>query len=1156
MQRSTADQHQQRLQISQAIRYLYNRWQHHTLTTLVLSLLFFQVQAEDLPQDITLSFKEATLDKVFREIRKQTGYSFAYSTTDIKNANKVTIEVSNSSLNNVLSLCFRDQPLTYTIIEKTIIVKQRKESVVTVPVVHNIAGDPKKITMRGRVMNEKGDPLAGATIMVRRSDMNTTTDEGGWFTLSEIEDDAVLIVSSVGHVTQQVKIKALNMEIRLPIAVKEEEEVVVAYNKISSRSNTGAVTVVKGEQVQNQPYRSVDKSLQGWVPGLLVTQGSGQPGGGLANFVLRGIATGGYAGNGSTARNPLIVVDGVPVFQDPAQIGFSGAVTDNNPMSQLNPSDVETITVLKDAAAIALYGSKASNGVILITTKKGKIGKTIFNFRHQTDISRRLNGNQNMLSQQEYLDLVYETYKNTDPVMWTEAAIQADLKTKFPTKADDSFYPASDWLNELYRSNAATITNELSVSGGNDRQNFYLNLEYTKQNGIEKSTGFDRKSVRFNYENRPTTWLKVGLNSTLAYTVQNYGTSFSEQAASRISPLNPVRDENGEYIYNYLWGAGTAYVLNTSYTFFSNPSAAHKLNINRNTSYRGLSKLYGELKFLKYFSFIPSLGVDFMLTEAKSKIHSKFSIDGSSSPGIGVLTRADIRNANLISTNIIRYDRIISQEHNINMLAGHEAQILTKNYTSVQHQNLSGNPITEELTGTLSGAGGLSTKQTLLSYFGQVNYGYRDKYFVSASIRTDGSSLFGENKRFGSHWSAGAAWVVTGEPFLKQTSNWLNYFKIRSSIGSAGNSAAIINTLRYHQLVLTPYLNGIAVYPEPNTPANPGIQWEKTFSWDAGIDLRLLKDRLAITADIYNRKTSELLGTIRLPLATGYYDLKTNVGDLENKGIELSVSADVIKTKYFQWNININWSKNKNRLIKSSYPLETATGDNGVGPNSIIVNGEGENYNSFYLVQWAGVDPATGQPLWVDSTGKLSSDYAAAKPSFVGKPQPDGFGAISQTFTWKGIELSMMLHYQYGFKVYQDPYSNPNLNDGLDPFINQSKAALNRWQKPGDIAANPRRLLFGNIGGISDGGTNNSTRYLLDGDFIRLSNLTLAYKLPKILLNRLHLDNCRIYVQGNNLGLWTKYSGRQDPENVNALGTASAIYPLQRSYSVGLNLIF
>lgn len=1136
MQRSTADQHQQRLQISPAIRYLYNRWPHFALTTLALLLLFsFQVRAEKLPQDITLSFKDATLKKVLIEIYKQTGYAYACAETDFQKANKVTIDVSNSSLDKVLSLCFHNQPLTYTIIEKVIVVKVRQEKPLAVPVVNNMAGDPKKITMRGRVMNEKGDPLAGATIMVRRSEMNTTTDEGGWFTLSEIEDDAVLIVSSVGHVTQQVRIKALNMEIRLPIAVKEEEEVVVAYNKISARSNTGAVTVVKGEQIATLPNRSVDKSLQGLVPGLLVTSGTGQPGGGVSNFVLRGIATG--SGNGlldgfSTIRNPLIVVDGVPVSQDPQQLKTSIGITNipiSNPMAQLNPSDIDNISVLKDAAAIALYGSKASNGVILITTKKGKAGKTAINYRSQIDIANRINSNFELLNQNEYLALLYETYRNTNPTAWTDEAILADLKKKFPTRADGSFYPFTNLADLLYTNKATTISNELTLSGGNERSTFYINLEWTKQNGIYRKTGYDRKSIRFNFDNKIKSWLKIGMNTTLSYNIQDYAASSAAQYGSIFfaNPLNPVYLENGEYYLNY-----------KTPQYSINPVAAVEYNSSKNTSYRGLSKLYGELDFSRSLKLTSNVGIDFQLTEAKEKQDPRF-VDGQTrTTGVGRINEGNFRYANLITTNILSFTETFANDHRLNLLAGQEAQILTQRNITASGSYLYFFTYDQiDQTATRS-SDGTTSKQTLVSYFGQANYDYRKKYFLSASIRTDGSSTFGKKQKFGTYWSTGIGWILSGEPFMQTTKSWLDYFKIRASIGSAGNSGNVGRYTKFDRLNLpVNYLNTSTIAVIPSSPANPLIKPEQTFTWDAGVEVKLWNERISITADVYRRKTSDLIFQINIPYLSGYRNVMTNIGDMVNKGTEISISLDLVKLKDFKWNLNANWSTNQNKLVKANLPLNTVSG-------SQLANAEGKSFNSFYMPIWAGVDPLTGASQWIDSTGKPNTKYSAAQPQFVGKPQPDGFGALTNTFNFKSIGVSFQLYYQYGFQIYN---TGTLVNDGSLPYDNQERQALNRWQKPGDIAINPKRVLnnsaFSRI----------STRNLMDGDHIRLQNISISYNLPHTLAQRLHLNNLRIYAQANNLALWSAKKQANDISNVNVQGQLSVQYPSAKTFSIGLN---
>lgn len=572
------------------------------LTILLLLSSFLQAGAQSF-NDITIKKDNASLETVFLEIEKQSEFRFFFNETLMKQALPVTIDVKKVSLNKALDACFEMQPkLTYAIVEKTIIVKRRETRQTEV----SMGGKDftRLAELRGMVTSE-GDPVPGATVTVRGTDKATTTNNAGEFLLNDVDDKAVLVVSSVSHHEQEVRLNGkglINIILNEKVGVLDEQ-IVVAYNKSTTKSNVGAVTVVKGDEVRDLPYRSLDKSLQGLVPGLMVTSGTGQPGGGPSNFVLRGIATGSDGSFGSTARNPLIVIDGLPVTQDPVQWKYAlaePAVT--NPMAQLNPSDIETITVLKDAAAIALYGSKASNGVILITTKKGKAGKTTFSFRHQTDISTRLKGKTELLNKEEYLELVGETLANADPYYNDFSKVIDTLKTLFPVRSDGSFYPATNWEDLLYNDHATTFVNEISMSGGSEKSNFYLNMEYTKQNGIVRKTGYDRKSVRFNFENRPTDWIKLGLNSTLSYNTQNYaslkGSIYPIGLATWNSPLNPNRLENGDYFLNFSYPEAVG-----------NPVAENEYNLKRNTSFRGLGNFYGELRFLKTSALLPILGL-------------------------------------------------------------------------------------------------------------------------------------------------------------------------------------------------------------------------------------------------------------------------------------------------------------------------------------------------------------------------------------------------------------------------------------------------------------------------------------------------------------------------------------------------------------------
>ncbi|OQP44583.1 hypothetical protein A4H97_09450 [Niastella yeongjuensis] len=1115
------------------------------------------MQAEDDWGGITIRHENAPIQKVFQSIEKQSGYRFFYNETLLQGAVKVSLNLQNVSLQEALDACFRNQPLSYAIVDKTIIVKRRPEQQPVAPVPTAVSftlpNKGKLIAVRGKVTSNN-IPVAGASIMIKGTDNGASTDKDGIFTLSEVDEDAVLVVSSVSHQAREVRLNGQGF-ITIDLAQQSDnldEAVVVAYNTTTVKRNTAAVTVVKGEQIQNLPNRSFDKSLQGLVPGLLVTGGTGQPGAPPSNFVLRGIATGAQPTNGESFRNPLIIIDGIPVTQDPPANTSASVLRITNPLAQLNPSDIESISVLKDASAVALYGSKASNGVLLVTTKKGKTGKTVFNFRHQTDVSSAIEGKIKMLSQEEYLALLFEAYRNNNPTLYSkDAAILTDLRKKFPiivnSPGDTSFYEPSNWVDEYFKKAAVTVSNEISMSGGNERSNFYINLEYTKQDGVTPKTGYDRKSVRFNYEHRPTSWLKLGINTGLSYNIQQYASEGTNNFLKviAISPLNPIRDMSGNLFYKFNWGLG-----GTGGSASPTPIAQTDLNINNSTAFRGINKLYGEARF-KNFAFSSTLGVDFMLNEVKQKAHPLVSIGTT----MGSLTEQPFRSANVISTNILRFNKSWNRIHDLNILVGQEAQIASSKYLTITRTNLSSNPNSDQLlTGTVSAAGGNTSKQTLLSYFSQLNYGLFERYYISGSLRSDGASNFGKNNRFGSYWSIGGGWIISDEPLLRRTNKWLNLLKVRGSMGPAGNSAAVTDMLRFDALQLRNYLNGVAVYPAAGNPGNPSIKWEQTFVWDAGLELRILKDRINITADIYTRKTKNLIAyDINAPLATGTQFFTGNVGDIKNKGIELSMASKIIAKGDFRWNINLNWSKNQNRLTKSFYPRTTITGTN-------LVNEVGSEYNSFYLRRWAGVNPDNGRPMWVDSTGKFSENYMAAKPEIVGKAQPDGFGAVTNSFGYKGIELSAAIYYQYGSKIY---YNSNLQNDGSannnDPYLNQTKSALDRWQKPGDIAANPRRLLNGqaitSTGTVLDEGTNASTRYLYDGDFIRLANVALAYSFQRGLIERLHLSSARIFIQGHNLATWTKYSG-QDPENIGSSGFGSIIYPQQRSYTVGLNVSF
>ncbi|WP_256005858.1 SusC/RagA family TonB-linked outer membrane protein [Pedobacter deserti] len=1103
--------------------------------TAILLFAFCMQLSATVRSQITLSEKDAPLTQILEKIQEQSGYNLFYKDKLI-NDNKLNIKLNNVSLEQALNEVFRQQNLTFELVKNTIVVKRREENFLD----RLVEALKPPIDVKGTVYDEKGVPIPGVTIKVKGTNKYTTTDDSGVFYLPGTDDRASIQISYVGYKTQELPASANFSNIRLEMGTSELDEVVVAYGRTTQQALTGSVTVVRGEQIQNLPNRSFDKSLQGLVPGLQITNGTGQPGGNTANLVLRGIATGADLSQGSIAGSPLFVIDGTPVTNQTFQANPARVTQITNPLAQINPSDIESISVLKDASAIALYGARAGNGVILVTTKKGKAGKTIFNFRSQLDFASRMDGKTEVLNQQDYLSLLYQTYKNTNAANWTDEKILADLKAKFPVRSDGTFYPAPDWDDAVYERAAYTTSNEISMSGGSHRNTYYVNLEYSSQNGAVKNTGYDRQSLRINLENRPADFFKLGLNSTFSYNSQDFSNAFSGTdgfALSKIiSPLNPVRSENGQYILVYPFGLTSQAV---------NPAAQSEYNINNNTAYRGLASINGELTLFKSLTLKSLLGVDFMLAESKFK-NSPVFLAASPSTLPPSIRERDVKRSSIINSNTLTYNKVLSDIHAVTLLVGGESQMTNQKDLGAEVIGTKG---TLDFYDQLSSPGytqnayaGYATRQTQLSWFAQANYGFDSKYYFTGSIRGDGSSRFGDDQRWGTFWSAGLGWILSNETFLKDRDRWLSYLKIRGSIGAAGNASAIDAYTRFDRIGIA-YFDGSQALLPSSTPGNPDIQWEATTTWDIGLESRFLHNRISLTMDYYQRNTRDLIFPMNLSSFAGYPSVPGNIGNIRNEGLEIQMNTSILKGKSLSWDLGGNWSRNENILIKANVPIaQILTGN--------IGREEGRNFNAFYIPVWAGVDQQTGRPQWLKADGTITNTYAQGARQFVGKPQPDGFGSIINTLRYRDLQLSVSLYYQYGSKIFDNASRTIYLNDGRSPYVNQSVQAMNYWQKSGDTSPNPRRLLNN-----TDRGNEPSTRYLFSGDYLRIQNVVLDYGLPDKLISRARLQSARVYLQGNNLAVFTKYKGA-DPDNTDILGNNGFAYPNARVFSIGLNARF
>lgn len=1089
---------------------------------------------------VTLKAEQVALKSVMKDIEKQTGLYFMYSATGSLRVNDpVSITVTNAKLEDVLETLMESRGISWTIMDKAIVLKA-------------VAMKPKENkeslfrTVSGSVLDKDGQPLPGATVQIKGTNIGTTAAVSGVFTIANVPMKQLIIQARYTGYETQEKVLAAEGSIVFnlkPSVSNLDETVVVAYGNATQRSVTGAVSVVKGEEIRTLPNLSFDKSLQGLVPGMRITSGSGQPGAGLSNMIVRGISTGTEAMGGSTVRNPLIVIDGMQVNQDPfLRMDASDVQTSiSNPLAQINPDDIAEISVLKDAAAIALYGSKASNGVILVTTKRGQIGKPRITLSHQTDAAFLPANQPKMLNQEQYLDLLYETYHNADPTL-TDQAIRSDLYTKFPYRVsglDTSFYPAPDWIPEVMNSPAFTFSNNLSMSGGTPAQLYYLNLEYTKQDGVVKGSGYERASFRINLDNRLTDWFKLGITSLMSYNIQKAANSQTEAANNTIgvrnlSPLMPIRDEQGNYIPIYMWGDifGGAY---------ANPALQAQYNFNNTKIYRGLTALNADISFLRHFNFSSTIGVDYMQSENKIKRDPRILLLGTQSS----IVDYDTRNANVQWTNSLKYQLQLGQ-HSIHLMAAQEALIQQTKILSVAVKG-SGPVINPYLTDisnseyTMDTYAGTNAVRKTLSQLVNLEYDLRKKYYASGSWRRDGASVFGNDNPFGNYWSLGGAWVLSEEPFMRSLKNAIQFMKLRGSIGIAGNAAAINSQLRYTLLGYTEYLHEPGLAGNIGLTGNPDIRWETTRQWNGGLQMDLLNNRVSITADIYSKFTKDLIYSSTLPSYTGYTVVSDNIGDIRNTGIELNISGNIIKARKFRWNIAGSWSRNTNKLLKSYNKLNTIT--------TLIANEEGREYNSYYMPVWAGVNSENGSAQWLDENGKPTTVYAQAKKEFVGKTQPDGFGSVTNSLSWNGIELMFQLYYEYGGRLYNSAYSML-LNDGEFPYTNVPIAALDRWRKPGDIAANPVRIRD------AAGRTQEySTRFLEKSDHIRLQNIRASWQLPKRWTGNIGMETARIHIQGNNIAFWS-IAKDVDPGAINPGGSVGFAYPLSRTFSIGFNASF
>jgi TonB-linked SusC/RagA family outer membrane protein len=991
-------------------------------------------------------------------------------------------------------------------------------------------------TVTGQVTDEAGNPILNASVLIKGSAVGTVTDAKGGFSLSVPASARSLVISFVNYLPVTVPITGKPLSVVLkPTATSLQEVVVVAYGTEKKSDMTGAVSTVKGGELENKPFTSVDKALQGEVPGLQSVAASGAPGA-SQDIRIRGI------GSISAGSSPLWVIDGVIVTTG----DLSTITTTANPLSSLNPDDIDNISVLKDAEAASRYGSRAANGVIIVTTKKGRAGRTRFNFSTevgQNSFAYRNNNNKPMTSDQ----LFTMTRIGLVNAGLTVGAADSTMATQLLYGNGQN----TNWIDEVTRKGAQEQYN-LSLSGGNDKTTVYASGGYFHQTGTTIATDFRRWSGDLSVTHKATDWftLNSNLNGGFGYQLTpSNGGAFANPVGAAFFLLPSLHPYNPDGSINYNSPEFSPTGISAQYNPLAIATLDHfrlgQLNLRGNVS--------GEIRFLRNFTFTSLFGSEFLDLEENNYNNPAYG-DGTSTDGLAV--SAYTRVFNWIWTNTLEYKANLNKDKDISLdaKAGYESNLYKYYSLSASNTVL---PDIPSLTYAGVGASptnafALPSGYSVVSLFAFGDLNIKDKYIIGASIRRDGSSKFGANDRYGDFYSVGASWNVNNEHFLSG-SRIISLLKLRASYGANGNSSGIgyYTSLASYGYGNDPYITspGSFHYNEapgsgPNNLGNPNLTWEKNLPLDVGVDFGLLKDRITGTVDYYSRKTTNLLVQVPLPPTGGYPYQNENIGSMTNKGIEVALGGTPVLTKDFSWRISVNFSHNVNKVTQL-YQGQSV-------PNGYFLISQGQDIQTYYLRQWAGVDPANGNPLWyTDGTKKATtSDFNSASPVSKYSASPKYFGGVTNTFTYKGFNLSFMFYYNLGNYVY-DSWAYYLESDGYSYNSNELSIETQAWQTPGQKTNVPKFVAYN-----TSNSNGNSTRFLYKGDYVRLRNAELGYTLPKTLTDRLHISSLGVYVRGTNL--WTLVKDKNlpyDPEQGITSTTNLEVF-IPKTISAGLKLGF
>ena len=975
----------------------------------------------------------------------------------------------------------------------------------------------------GVVVDETGETVIGATILIKGTSQGTVTDFDGNFALSA-PGNATLVISYVGMNTQEVAAKA-NMRIVMTSDSELLEEVIVTgYGSFKKSTFTGSASNVSTERLQDVPALSVSSKLAGGAAGVQITSTSGQPGA-VESVRIRGM------GSINASNEPLYVIDGVPMSTGDAS-GFGYSDAGSSLLSTINSNDIESITVIKDAAAASLYGSRAANGVIVITTKKGKAGKTKFNFKSDWGFSDMAVDYRPSLSGEDRRDLLHHgfvNYRRNAGVSEADAIDFAD--SNIDDFAGKPWSGYTDWKDILFKKGSHQ-NYEFSAQGGNESTQFYTSLAYTEQEGITANSGYERFTGNASL-NHTAGRFKFDFSTFFTKTNQEQiseGTSFASPimvTAMTASPSTFPYNEDGTYSTNFpaLNGANILQTMEHNY--------------DRNSINRSLNTASATWNIWDNLRLKEVLNYDFNQTNNRVWWDPR-SNDGRSSNG--VFQRYMLNRNKLTTQTQLTYDKVVAEDHKFDVLLGFETEDYKLDYTYANGNDYPG--YLPEITNAANtrSASQIDTYR-MTSLLGRINYDYKNRYYVSGSFRRDGSSRLAEEARWGNFWSVSGSWRLSEEAFM-ENAEVITDAKLRASFGLNGTQPSS-------------YFDYMGVYGfgynyngKPGSAEtrlfNPDLKWEKNHATNIGIDLTFM-ERFTMTLDWYNRDTKDLLLDQPISTTTGLSSILKNVGSMRNRGFEVELKSTNMNTKDWFWTTSLNLSHNKNTLTRLD-------GEQTEIPNGLRVHRVGESYNSFFMYEYAGVDPKTGKEAYylndgTDNARNTTVNSAEAEKIIVGNNEPTVIGGLTNFISWKFIDLNMTFTYSLGGKVYDSArwiHSNGGTYhyNGNVPAYNKME---DMWQQEGDVAKLPQ-FAYGNA-------DVHSSRWLLSTDHLRLKNLTLGFSLPETFAQKAGLSKVRAYMSANNLLTFKKKELDFDPE-VPANGISTFETPALKTVTFGVQLSF